>query len=144
MATYRARVTSPRPPAEVFDYMARFSNAAEWDPGVTEATEAESGAPGLGSTYQLVVRAFGRAILLSYRIVDFDRPHRVVLSAENSTVRSTDVIEVVAEPAGGSILTYDATLGLKGGAVLFTPFLGPSFRRIGNRAIVGLRAALAA
>ena len=91
-----------------------------------------------------MVRAFGRAVPLEYRIVEFDRPHRVVLSAENSMVRSTDVIEVSAGPGGGSTLTYDATLGLKGVAVLFTPFLGLSFRRIGDRAIVGLRAALAA
>lgn len=145
MATYRAHVTSPRPAVEVFDYMARFSNAAEWDPGVAEATEGEPGtAPGLGSTYRLVVRAFGRAVPLRYRIDDFDRPHRIVLRAENSIVQSTDTIEVEPGPDGGSILTYDASLGLKGGAVLFTPLLGPSFRRIGDRAVDGLRAALAA
>jgi uncharacterized protein YndB with AHSA1/START domain len=144
MATYRARVTSPRPPAEVFDYMARFSNAAEWDPGVTEATEVDPGVPTLGSTYRLMVRAFGRAVPFEYRIAEFDRPHRVVLSAENSIVRSTDVIEVSAGPGGGSTLIYDATLGLKGAAALFTPLLGLSFRRIGDRAIVGLRTALAA
>src|SRR5271165_780701 len=142
MASYRARVTSPRPPAEVFDYMARFSNAAEWDPGVTEATEVDPGAPTLGSTYRLMVRAFGRAIPLEYRIVEMDRPHRVVLSAENSMVRSTDVIEVSSGPGSGSTLSYHATLELKGVAVLFTPFLGLSFRRIGDRAIVGLRATL--
>ena len=144
MATYRARVTSPRPPAEVFDYMARFSNAAEWDPGVAQATEANPGAPTLGSTYLLLVRTFGRAIPLEYRIAEFDRPHRVVLSAENSMVRSTDVIEVSAAPEGGSTLTYDATLRLKGVAALLTPLLDLSFRRIGDRANVGLRAALAA
>src|SRR5664280_648889 len=144
MATYRARVTSPRPPAEVFDYMARFSNAAAWDPGVTEATEADPGAPTLGSAYRLVVRAFGRTVPLEYHIVEFDRPHRVVLMAENSKVRSTDVIEVSAGPGGSSTLFYDATLGLKGVAALFTPLLGYSFRRIGDRAIVGLRGALAA
>ncbi|HUY65393.1 MAG TPA: SRPBCC family protein [Acidimicrobiales bacterium] len=144
MATYLARVTSPRPPAEVFDYMARFSNAAEWDPGVTRATEADPGAPTLGSTYRLTVRSFGRAVPLEYRISEFDRPHRVVLSAENAMVRSTDVIEVAAAPGGGSTLTYTATLELKGVAALFTPLLGLSFRRIGDRAIVGLGAALAA
>ena len=143
MATYHARVTSPWPPAEVFDYMARFSNAAEWDPGVTEATEADPGDPTLGSTYRLMVRTFGRSVPLDYRITEFDRPHRVVLSAENSMVRSTDVIEVSVGPGGGSTLTYDATLGLKGAAALFTPLLDLSFRRVGDRAIVGLRAALA-
>ena len=123
--------------------MARFSNAAQWDPGVTEATEAEPGEPGLGSTYRLVVPVFGRAVLLGYRVEDFDRPNRVVLSAENSMVRSTDVIEVFPEPRGGTVLTFDATLRFKGGAVLFTPLLGLSLRHIGNRAIVGLRSALA-
>ena len=144
MATYRARVNSPWPPTEVFDYMARFSNAAEWDPGVTEAIAVDPGAPALGSTYRLMVRAFGRGVPLEYRIAEFDRPHRVVLSAENSMVRSTDVIEVSAGPGGGSTLIYDATLGLTGVAAPFTPLLGLSFRRIGDRAIVGLRAALAA
>ncbi len=144
MATYRARVTSRWPPAEVFDYMARFSNAARWDPGVAEATEDDPGATGLGATYRLVVRNYGRSIPLNYRIEEYERPHRVVLRAENALVRSTDVIEVVPDPQGGSILTYHATLELKGGAVLFTPLLGLSFRRIGDRAAAGLRRALAA
>ena len=144
MTCYRASVTSPWPPAEVFDYMARFSNAAEWDPGVIGAAEADPGEPTLGSTYRLTVRALTRAVPLEYRIAEFDRPRRVVLSAENSMVRSTDVIEVSALPGGGSTLTYDATLELKGGAALLTPLLGPAFRRIGDRAVVGLRATLAA
>jgi hypothetical protein len=122
--------------------MARFSNAAEWDPGVTGAT-GPSEKPALGSTYRLQVRTFGRAVPLDYRIVEFDPPRRVVLSAENSTVRSTDVIVVDASPEGGSVLTYDATLELKGVALLFIPLLGRSFRRIGDRAMLGLRAELA-
>jgi polyketide cyclase/dehydrase/lipid transport protein len=144
MASYRARVTSLRPPAEVFDYMARFSNAAEWDPGVAGATEVNPGAPALGSTYRLMVRSFGRTTPLEYRIVELDRPQRVVLSAENMAVRSTDVIEVSSGPGSGSTLTYDATLEFKGVAALLTPLLGLSFRRIGDRAIVGLRATLGA
>jgi len=143
MATYRARVTSPRPAAEVFDYIARFSNSAEWDPGVTDVTEADPWPPALGSTYRLMVRSFGRDVPLEYRIAEFDRPYRVVLSAENSIVRSTDVIEVSEGPEGGSTLTYDATLGLKGVAALFTPLVNVSFRHVGDRAIAGLRAALA-
>jgi hypothetical protein len=144
MASYRARVTSSRPPSEVFDYMARFSNAAEWDPGVMEATEVKPGAPALGSTYRLMVRSFGRTVPLEYRIVEMDRPRRVVLSAENSLVRSTDVIEISSGPGSGSTVTYDATLRLRGVAVLFSPFLGVSFRRLGDRAIVGLRTTLGA
>ena len=117
--------------------MARFSNAAEWDPGVTEATEADPGPPTLGSTYRLMVRAFGRSLPLDYRICEFDRPHRVVLSAANSMVRSTDVIQVSAGPEGGSTLTYDATLGFgwpsrpfhAPARPLVPPHRGPGHRR---------------
>ena len=38
------------------------------------------------------------------------------------------------------MLIYDRHLGLKGVAALFTPLLGLSLRRIGDRAMVGLRA----
>lgn len=74
MASYRARVASSLPPTEVFDYMARFSNAVEWDPGVTEATEVDPGAPAIGSRYRLTVRAFGRAVPLEYRIAELTGP----------------------------------------------------------------------
>ncbi len=144
MVSYRARVTSPRPPVEVFDYMARFANAAEWDPGVVDAIAVDPGAPALNSAYQLMVRSFGKVVPLEYRIVEFDRPQRVVLSAENSMACSTDAIEVAPSQGGGSILTYDARLELKGVLTLFNPVFGLSFRRIGDRAIVGLRSTLAA
>jgi hypothetical protein len=140
VVTYRARVTSPRPPTDVFDYKARFPNAAKWDPGVIAATENSEG-PTLGSTHRMRVRTFGRAIPLEYRIAEFDRPLRVVLSGESSTVRPTDVIEVAADLGGGTIVTYDATLGLKAVAVLFIPLLDLLFRRIRAWAVVGLRAA---
>jgi hypothetical protein len=91
-----------------------------------------------------MVRSFGRTVPLEYRIVEMDRPRRVVLSAENSLVRSTDVIEISSGPGSGSTVTYDATLRLRGVAVLFSPFLGVSFRRLGDRAIVGLRTTLGA
>ncbi len=59
--------------------MARFSNAAEWDPGVTEAAEDDPGPPAFGSTYRLKVRFFGLTVPLEYRIEEIDRPRRVVL-----------------------------------------------------------------
>jgi hypothetical protein len=111
--------------------------------GGTEASELDPGTAALGSTYRLVVRAFGRAVPLEYRITEFDRPHRVVLSAENFMVCSTDVIDVAAGSAGGATVAYEATSRLEGVAALFTPLLGPSFRRVGDRAIVGLGAASA-
>ena len=79
--------------------MARFSNAAEWDPGVTEATEVDT--RGARPRQHLPAAWSGPSVgpsPSSYRIDEIDRPHRVVLSAENAMVRSTDVIEVGRRP----------------------------------------------
>jgi hypothetical protein len=143
MATYRTRIESSREPAALFTYMARFSNAAAWDPSVTEAEELQPGPPALGSSYRLVVKSFGRSLPLQYRIIEFDENRRVVLRAENGWLRSTDVIEVAAAAEGRSTLSYDATLSLKGPLAIFSPVLQRPFQRLGDQAAAGLRTALA-
>ena len=144
MATYRTSLRSPRPPAEVFDYLARFSNAAEWDPGVVSAHDPGAGPPQRGSAYHLVVRFFGLQVPLDYRVAEIDTSRRVVFQAENRMVRSTDVIEVAPAPGGGSTVNYSATLTPKGPAVMVAPIVAIAFRRTGDRASAGLTAKLAA
>jgi hypothetical protein len=144
MATYRTSVSSPRPPADVFAYLARFSNAARWDPGVPAAEDLTPGPTVFGSTYRLMVRFLGLTVPLEYRIEEIDAPKRVVLRAENTMVRSVDVIEVAPALGGGSTVTYEATLTPKGSARALAPIIGLVFRRIGDRAAAGLRASLAA
>ena len=144
MSTYRTTIASPWSPADTFAYMARFSNAAKWDPGVLAAEETEPGPPRRGSTYWLVVGALGRRLPLEYRIEEIDPPRRVVLRAENWAIRSTDVIEVSPLEGGGSEVTYEAALMAKGVAFMLAPLVGVALRRIGDRAAAGLKAALAA
>ena len=53
MARYAGNGPSRRPAAETFDYLATFSNAVDWDPGVLVRRAARSGpgprrAPGSG------------------------------------------------------------------------------------------------
>ena len=55
MARYQATISSPRPPADTFGYLATFSNAAEWDPGVLSAEQLDSGPVGPGTRFRLVV-----------------------------------------------------------------------------------------
>jgi len=144
MSTYRTTASSTWPPAEAFAYMARFSNAAKWDPGVLTAEDAGQAPPSRGSTYRLVVGVLGRRVPLEYRIEEIDPPRRVVLKAQNAMISSTDVIEVSPAPGGGSAVTYTATLTPKGPATLLAPLVGMALRRIGGRAAAGLRAALVA
>jgi NAD(P)-dependent dehydrogenase (short-subunit alcohol dehydrogenase family) len=144
MSRYQGTVVSERPAEETFDYMAEFSNAAEWDPGVAGAERLDDGPVGLGSVFRLGVRIGSRVTPLDYRVVAYDRPHRVVLLGESDTIRSEDTMTVVPRPEGGSILTYDADLRLLGPLALLNPLLPLPFRRIGDRGLGGLRSVLSA
>ena len=43
MARYQATVQSQRPSTETFDYLATFSNAVDWDPGVLAGEQLDPG-----------------------------------------------------------------------------------------------------
>jgi dehydrogenase/reductase SDR family protein 12 len=144
MAHYRGTVLSSRSVEETFDYLAEFSNAAEWDPGVAGATRLDDGPIGLGSRFSLTVKVGARTTPLEYKVIRFDRPNVVVVLGENDTIRSEDTISVVGRPDGGSILTYEAELGLKGSLARADALLALPFRRIGDRGLAGLRRVLGA
>ena len=139
MARYRGTVISTRSVGDTFDYMADFANASEWDPGTAAAVRLDDGPVGLGSTFRLDVAVGSRTTPLDYRIVAYERPHRVVLLGESDTIRSEDTMTLVATADGGSVLTYDADLTLKGGFALANPVLGLFFDRIGDKGVGGLR-----
>ena len=144
MARYRTTLESTKSPDEAFDYLAEFSNAREWDPGIVEAANLTPDPVGTGSRFRLVSRFLGRRVPLEYRITSYDRPERVVLVADEGSIRSTDEIRV-APTSGGSQVTYEADLKLKVPfGSLMDPLLGLAFRRIGDRAAAGLRQALGA
>jgi carbon monoxide dehydrogenase subunit G len=142
MATYRTEIESPRRRDEVFEYMATFSNAQEWDPSVTEATPLTPGPPEIGSVYRLRVRVAGRTVPFDYRVVAIDRPVRVVLQAEGSGVVSTDTITVERDGAGSRV-RYVAVLEGRGFLRLAGPLLARSFGKMADRAAAGLRQVLA-
>ena len=66
MAHYHATIDSPRGPAETFDYLATFSNAAQWDPGVLSGEQLDPGPVRVGTRFRLVVPFLGRRLPLTY------------------------------------------------------------------------------
>lgn len=123
-------VSSAMDPAALFDYMAEFSNAAEWDPGTVSARRLGDGPVGLGSRFELIVRFAGRESPFVYEITEYERPRRVVLVAETGAARVTDTMSIAAGSGGGSVLTYDARLELKGARRLFSPLMSVLFGRV--------------
>ena len=143
MAHYVTRIPVSVTRSAAFAYLSRFDRAAEWDPGV-EASEMLTPEPvGIGSRFHLVSRFLGRRIPLDYEIVEHDRDERIVLRAENRSVRSVDTI-TFRDDELGTVVVYDAQLDAKGIGRLAEPLLGIVFHRIGDRAAAGLRTRLSA
>jgi hypothetical protein len=55
MPRYQATVASRRPAPDTFGYLATFSNAAEWDPGVISAGQLDPGPVRPGTRFRLIV-----------------------------------------------------------------------------------------
>ena len=143
MAHAQRRIDVDTPPEQAFTYLAQFANAAEWDPGTSEARMVTPEPVGPGSEFDLLVRAFGRDSWWRYRIVEHDPPRRVALRAETGVLVADDTITVEPRPGGGSVVVYDAALQLRGPLRLLDPLLGLAFRRIVDRGADGIRRALA-
>lgn len=143
MAHYRGTVESTRSHEQTFAYMAEFANVREWDPTAAEARALEEGEPGLGSRFFVRVHWLGRDLPLTYEIVEFEPPHRLVLRAENESSVSEDTVEVTAN-GDGATLIYDARVTLKGIGRFADPLLGLAFKRLGDNAAAGLRRELGA
>lgn len=138
MATYETTVSSTWDAATAFDYLADFSHAQEWDPGVQRATRLDDGPVGLGSRFELVAEFNGRSIPLVYEVTTFEPPHRVGFLARTSLVESDDVISL-SPTATGVDVTYRAILRPRGWLRLATPLVNRSFGAIGDRARDSLR-----
>lgn len=140
MAHYRTTIPSTMTPGDALAYLADFTSAATWDPSVVEARRLDAGPVAVGARFLIVSRVNGRDVPLEYQIVDLDAT-RVVLRAESKLLTGVDTI-TVDPAAGGSSVTYDADLALRGLARLLDPLLALVFRRMAGRAAAGLREAL--
>ncbi len=142
MARYRGTVHSNRPLEETFDYLARFSSVAEWDPNAKEASDLDGPPVRVGSRFRVVVSLAGRGRELTYVVTEYERPHRVRLIAESAVLTSDDVIEV-HEEATGVVVAYDADVRLKGPLRFADPLMRLGFGRVGSAAEKGLQEELA-
>ncbi|MGI9009270.1 MAG: SRPBCC family protein [Streptosporangiaceae bacterium] len=145
MAIYQATIPSAWPADHTFGYLARFSNAQEWDPGVLSGEALDDGPVRAGSRFRLVVPFIGRKLPLTYQVTEFSGPdRRVVLDATSPLLRARDVITVLAATAAGqaTAVSYQAEVTLRGPLRLLDPVLTRGFGKTGDRAADGLRRVL--
>lgn len=142
MATYRATVYSPKGLEETFEYMADFSNAAEWDEN-TVSSKCLNGDPlREGARYEVVTGFAGRELTLTYETTEFKPGSKVVLSSGTALAELEDVISFTAR-GDGTEITYEANVSPKGLARILDPVFGLLFKPVGDRAAESMRRTLA-
>lgn len=141
MATYRTVVESPQSPEQVFDFLANFENVTKWDENTASSDCLGDEPYQAGARYRVVTDFGSRSMTLTYETIEFDRPNRVVFRSGTGMATIEDTI-TVAPDGEGSRVEYVAEIGLKGISRLLDPVFSLIFKRVGDRAAKGLRAAL--
>jgi carbon monoxide dehydrogenase subunit G len=138
MARYTGTVESVHPPEAVWNYLADLRSVAEWDPSI-QRVELIAGEPrNEGAAYALEVGFLGRTTELAYRIAETQPPNRVVFRAATGSVTVRDEARIEPTDAGGSRVTWDADLQLRGARRVLDLPLRLAFGRLGRAAERGL------
>jgi carbon monoxide dehydrogenase subunit G len=133
MTTVSRTFTVKPTPAVVLDYLKDFTNAEEWDPGTERCTRNGAGPIEVGATFHNVSKIAGVSTELTYTLEKLT-DDTIVLVGRNETATSTDTITVVpaTNAAGGSEVTYEAVIEMKGAAKLAAPVVKLVFEKIGS------------
>lgn len=142
MASFREVIEVRAPLERAFAYVADFTTAAEWDPGIVSSVRT-SGDGGVGSTFAVEAAFRGRTLPFAYVVTELVPNERIVLHGEGARATSDDVIAFEPIPTGGTRITYEAVLRFKGVFRLAEPLLAGAIRTMGAKALAGLEAALA-
>jgi carbon monoxide dehydrogenase subunit G len=130
------------PRERAFDFVADFSTAEEWDPGIPSARRLDDRPIGLGSRFELLSRFGSTEQTIVYEITAFDPPSSVTFVGDGKRFHGTDVISFAPGQADGTRVTYVADLGLKGLSSLALPFIRGRLDEMSDRAVAGLKTAL--
>ena len=124
----------------MFEYLATFSNAREWDPVVMEGGEVRAGRPEWGRcTGSPSGPPAGSCRWTTSRRLD--RPHRVVLQARRGGLLSSDTITV--EPLSRGLVCTTSPCSTRAASSVVAPLVGVRSAKMADRAAAGLRLALA-
>ena len=132
--------TTTAPPEVVFDYLADFTNAAEWDPG-TVTCERTHGGGEVGTIYSNVSSFLGREAQITYSTVELDRPTRIHFTGHNEQFEGHDVLGIRAHGEGSEV-TYNAEFSFSGAARLAAPAVAAYLPFLARKTVDQMRGCL--
>lgn len=130
-----------RPIGEVFEYTADFNNIEDWDPGISSSSQIDPGPVGVGSRFELSVSFGGRSLPMTYEITGYEPNERVVLIGRGEQIEAVDDIRF-EDRDGKTKVDYTADLTFHNYVKYLAPFMGSIFKRVGERAVDGLKESL--
>lgn len=123
MAQYSATINVDASPADAFVYLSDPLNRSEWDPSVRSVERS-------GDHFDVTVGFYGKAIDATYSVDEVIEGSKVVFEI-GGKVKGRDVIEIV-ERDGGSSISLDLQVQMKGAARLLDRGLQVAFAGIGD------------
>lgn len=120
------------PIEEVYDFMADFSNAEKWDPGVIRSISKGN------NSFELTTVFKGKKSIMTYTVISYKRPYEIILKGNGPNVRAIDTIKFSKVDANHTKIKYKADLTLKGFRRPFIIFLNKSLEQLGKDAINGI------
>ncbi len=142
MTVLRESFIVDRPIEDCFRYISDFSTIEQWDPGVYRSAKRTPGPAKVGSVFDLILNVGGREADMVYKIEELTPPTRIVLTGTNNTVTALDTITFKSLDSLHTEITYEAELKFALPYAAATPIMGPGLRRIGKRAVDGMKRAL--
>ena len=130
-----------RPIEEVFRYTSDFENIEEWDPGISSSERLGEGPVGVGSRFELDVSFGTSRIPMTYEITDYVPNERVVLIGRGGQIEARDAIRF-EDRDGKTMVDYTADLTFHNYVKYLAPFMGRIFKKVGERAVDGLKESL--
>ena len=129
MITVRAEITINRAPGDVFEYVANIENFPAWQ-DVEEAAYTSEGPPGVGSTWRVRVKVLPMwKARFSGRITGYDPPHKASFESGEGAPFAAGGSYSLEPIEGGTNLTFDGTVRMRGLLKLIEPLVGTSFRK---------------
>lgn len=127
-----------RPLHEVFAYVSEFSRIEEWDPAVARGVKLSAGAPGVGSAYQIDMKA---GFSLRYDVIEFEADARMLMTVDSRLFSAREEI-VFAATNTGTRVRYIANFTFPTPLAAANRMYPGAMDRVGKNAMAGLREAL--
>jgi NAD(P)-dependent dehydrogenase (short-subunit alcohol dehydrogenase family) len=123
---------------EAFAYVSEFSRIEQWDPAVAKASKLSSGKPGVGSRYQINMKA---GFTLYYEIIEFEANKRLLMTVDSKLFTAIEEIIFTTIDTGAKV-RYIANFDFPAPVAMISRLNPAVMDWVGNTALKGLKKAL--